>query len=335
MSVVLEITPVHEQHPGIHHGFDVGYAIQYGLEEAIMIFHFQCFIRANRNRNKHFHEGRFWTYDKMEDLKKHFPYWSVKQVQRIVKSLIDQGIIITGKFNTHWSNQTSWYAFNDQNKFLGKTTDYKADNESTKEMFAVKPKWENADSQTGKCQFPKRENVYKDTVPPSVPIEHKSLKVLPESAKSPHNVSPGAENISYVPGSGEQPPSVGLSAKASDVDLFSSQVKETGKQLIETLKQAKPDYVAPRNRTPIHTHLDFMIRLDKRTPQKILDVMRWALADDFWQSKMFKKNPAEYLRKQFDQLEMQMYAKPGKKIDRRTQDKDGNPVDAPWLKDRF
>jgi hypothetical protein len=108
-------------------------------------------------------------------------------------------------------------------------------------------------------------------------------------------------------------------AKASDEKKIPSSKKIAPETMTVTMdilhavSEAKPDYPPPRTLIPMMTQVDFMIRLDKRDPQKILDVFRWALSDDFWRAKMFKPNPPKYLREKFDQLEMQMMSKPASK----------------------
>jgi len=112
---------------------------------------------------------------------------------------------------------------------------------------------------------------------------------------------------------------------------FNSKVREVGNQIINSLLRAKPDYSHPKNLSPLLTEVDFLLRLDKRNPEKVIDVLNWALADSFWIDKMFKPNPAKYLREKFDQLEMKMNAKPfanPNQVDRRLRDKDGQVVDA-------
>ena len=91
---------------------------------------------------------------------------------------------------------------------------------------------------------------------------------------------------------------------------FSVQVQEFTQQMLDSLKRTKPDCRIPNNLVPMMTAVDFMLRLDKRDPIKLMDVFNWALADWFWNPKMFKPNPAEYLRKQFDQLDQAMNAPP-------------------------
>lgn len=114
-----------------------------------------------------------------------------------------------------------------------------------------------------------------------------------------------------------------LAAKAAEMEAshykknlkgeFSDQVKALTHRLIEYLKRTKTDYSPPNNLSPLMSHVDFMLRLDKRDPEKLCDVFQWALADSFWADKMFKPNPAKYLREKFDQLDMKMNAKPPEK----------------------
>ena len=145
----------------------------------------------------------------------------------------------------------------------------------------------------------------------------------------------------------DKEPAIAVSAKAAEEILnssskekpkkaklpedFTPKVQEVAKQMINCLRRSKPNYVPTRNLSSFLTHVDYLLRLDNREPQLIIDVFSWALADSFWADKMYKPNPAEYLRKQFDQLEMKMNAKPpanSNKVDRRVLNKDGTDEDA-------
>lgn len=118
---------------------------------------------------------------------------------------------------------------------------------------------------------------------------------------------------------------VAMSAKADDNDFISSldqkekktiddpTVLELANIMIDELKKVNPEYNPPKNLTPMLTHIDFLLRIDKRQFCQITDVFKWALADSFWSANMFKPNPAKYLREKFDQLFMKMIAKPPKK----------------------
>lgn len=99
--------------------FDTDIAALYGVDESIMIANLQFWIRKNEANGKHFHDGRFWTYNSLEAFTKLFPYWTARQVRRILKSLEEKGVIVTGNYNTSAYDRTTWYAFGDS--FLQKS----------------------------------------------------------------------------------------------------------------------------------------------------------------------------------------------------------------------
>lgn len=148
------------------------------------------------------------------------------------------------------------------------------------------------------------------------------------------------ENIQYnSPPIPPHSPEPSLPAKAGEKRKkfssdFSEEIKQLADAVIGAIVATKPDFAVPVNKTPLMTSLDLMIRIDKRDPQKILDVLRWALADKFWRDKMMKPDVAKYLREKFDQLDEKMKfipEKPTGKVDRRTKNMDGTPVDAPHI----
>lgn len=93
--------------------FDSDLAVRFGVDEAIMIANFQYWIRKNEVNGKHLHDGRYWTYNSVDAFTKLFPFWSGRQIRRILKSLIDKGVIVTGNYNTSAYDRTTWYAFGD------------------------------------------------------------------------------------------------------------------------------------------------------------------------------------------------------------------------------
>jgi len=63
----------------------------------------------------------------------------------------------------------------------------------------------------------------------------------------------------------------------------------------------------PSNRKPdINSwalHIDYMIRIDNRTPKQIADVIDWSQQDDFWQNNILS---TKSLRRNYDQMFMKM-----------------------------
>lgn len=118
-------------YPTTHHSFSVELAAKYGVEEAILIHHFQHWIKVNRRLKKNFHEEKYWMYQTQEELTAIFPYLTFDQIRVIIDRLVIgksrfsekksfEPILVKGNFNKKKFDKTSWYAFKDEEKFLGK-----------------------------------------------------------------------------------------------------------------------------------------------------------------------------------------------------------------------
>lgn len=106
-----------------NHSFNILYAKMYGIEEAILIHHFQHWIRVNRRLKRNFFEGRTWMYQTREEIAAHFPYFSPDKVRRVTDSLVKKGVLIKGNYNKRWQDKTLWYAFNDELIFVPEIPD--------------------------------------------------------------------------------------------------------------------------------------------------------------------------------------------------------------------
>lgn len=98
----------------MEHHFDVEVAKKYGLEEAIIIYHINYWISKNKANNKHFHDGRYWTYNSMKAFQELFPYLSYKQIRRTLEKLRANNVLITAKYNSLKYDNTLWYSFSDE-----------------------------------------------------------------------------------------------------------------------------------------------------------------------------------------------------------------------------
>jgi len=121
----------------LHHSFDIDLAAEYGVEEAILIHHFQHWISLNRKRKKNFHEGRTWSYQTIQEIADHFPYWTLDEVRNLIERLCGghcrfskskkkdfHPVLKKGNFNKRKMDKTSWYAFTDEEKFLNSKNVY-------------------------------------------------------------------------------------------------------------------------------------------------------------------------------------------------------------------
>ena len=114
------------------------------------------------------------------------------------------------------------------------------------------------------------------------------------------------------------------SSSSSSSKRYTSDSTEYGlsKLLYSKILLNNPEYKEPNFQTWAR-HIDLMIRIDKRTPEAIKNIIEWMQNDDFWYDKVLS---TDKLRKQFDQLTTQKARKTngtGKQYDR----KDKNWVD--------
>jgi hypothetical protein len=98
----------------VDYQFDVDHAKRFGLEEAVMLHNFIFWIRHNQANRKNQHDGRTWTYNTLEAFRELFPFWSVKQIRRILDSLLEQRVLVKGNHNARAYDRTSWYALADE-----------------------------------------------------------------------------------------------------------------------------------------------------------------------------------------------------------------------------
>ena len=112
--------------PSCFHSFDIKLAEKYGVNEAIIIHHFCHWIRINTKLDRNFHEGRYWTYQTIDEIAANFPYMTKDGVRNILEKLCDgksrfskkdglefEPVLIAGNFNKTNYDKTIWYAFSD------------------------------------------------------------------------------------------------------------------------------------------------------------------------------------------------------------------------------
>lgn len=102
----------------MHHSFSVAHAVEYGVNEAILIQNFYFWISHNRANARHFYDGRTWTYNSVRAFSDLFPYFTTKQVRGVLDRLIERSVLVSGNYNSDTRDRTLWYAFADEDRFL-------------------------------------------------------------------------------------------------------------------------------------------------------------------------------------------------------------------------
>jgi len=123
----------------LHHSFDVRLAAEHGLEEAILIHHFQYWITLNKNMNRNFREGRTWTYQTRKFIAASFPYLNERNVKYACKNLEKKGILICKNLNKSHMDKTLWYAFVDENKFISQHSNNVYERQNCPSMDKIVP----------------------------------------------------------------------------------------------------------------------------------------------------------------------------------------------------
>lgn len=100
------------------HNFNVNIANVYGVEEAILIHNIYFWILKNKANKKHFYDDNYWTYNSIEAFTELFPYWTKRQLERIIKNTIEKGALIKGNYNKLLYDRTSWYAITETVKCI-------------------------------------------------------------------------------------------------------------------------------------------------------------------------------------------------------------------------
>jgi hypothetical protein len=95
------------------HSFDPVDAEKYGILEAILLANIRWWTAKNEANNRHYHNGRYWTYNSAKAFAKLFPYASQQQIQRALKSLEAAKMIVVGNYNSNPYDHTKWYAIDD------------------------------------------------------------------------------------------------------------------------------------------------------------------------------------------------------------------------------
>lgn len=85
----------------------------YGVDEAVFIHNLYWWLAKNEANGRHYRDGRTWTYNSMRAFAELFPFWSRRQIERIIRNLKERGAIHIGNFNKEGFDRTQWYALDE------------------------------------------------------------------------------------------------------------------------------------------------------------------------------------------------------------------------------
>ena len=96
------------------HHFDTEVAKKYGMKEAVILENLYFWCSKNKANNHNFFDGNYWTYNSIKAFSEMFDYMTEKQIYAALKTLEDNGLIISGCYNTNKYDRTKWYALTEK-----------------------------------------------------------------------------------------------------------------------------------------------------------------------------------------------------------------------------
>lgn len=100
------------------HCFDTDIAEKYGLEASIILNNIYYWVQHNEANEQNFYDGHYWTFNSVKAFNEIFPYISERKIRNALKSLENEGILITGNYNKVAYDRTKWYAITEKGKCI-------------------------------------------------------------------------------------------------------------------------------------------------------------------------------------------------------------------------
>lgn len=94
----------------MHHSFDTEVAEKYGMPCAVIFQWMLYWVEYNRANGTNFHDGRYWVYCSNTGLQEYFPYIGMKQLRTALKRLMDEKMLVAGRYNAVAFDRTLWYS---------------------------------------------------------------------------------------------------------------------------------------------------------------------------------------------------------------------------------
>lgn len=200
----------------MEYSFNIQEAQKYGVEEAIMLKNFKFWIHHNKANNTHQFDGRTWTYNSSKAFSIIFPFWTEKQITRILDSLQKQNIIMTGNYNKMALDRTKWYAFVDENLMLAEMFPILPNGQMGKIEENSQKKPENNDLN----DFTKRGNAFAQTGGAIPDIKHTDIHSLSKADEISEKINGFLSNPMYQKVKSEKFPNLTDEQVKSELEIY-------------------------------------------------------------------------------------------------------------------
>lgn len=90
-------------------GFDIDIAMKVGVECAVLYKNISYWTEINKSNKNNYFDGRYWTYNSARAFSELFPFWTARKITRMLITLEESGLILSGEFNKKKYDRTRWY----------------------------------------------------------------------------------------------------------------------------------------------------------------------------------------------------------------------------------
>ncbi|CAH1193306.1 Replication initialization protein [Psychrobacter phage D'Alembert] len=117
------------------HHFDIEDAMKYGVEKAVVLSNIRFWLNNNKNKDLSSvkHDGHYWMYNTAKDMSNVLPYFTQSKIQRLLKQLEDDGVLIVGNYNKVKYDRTKWYTLSEftyDENFINHKSELNIENDS-------------------------------------------------------------------------------------------------------------------------------------------------------------------------------------------------------------
>ena len=92
------------------HSYDIDDAIAHGVTSAVLLYNIKHWVAKNRANQRHFHDGRHWTYNSVAAFCELFPEFTQDQIRRSLEKLVSAGVLLCGNYSDKKYDRTRWYS---------------------------------------------------------------------------------------------------------------------------------------------------------------------------------------------------------------------------------
>lgn len=88
--------------------------IDFDLDIAVFLDTLSYWVKKNAANQKHFYDGRYWSYNSYPAFTKMFPGWKIETIRRIIRNCVKNELIVIGNYNKRTYDNTNWYSLTDK-----------------------------------------------------------------------------------------------------------------------------------------------------------------------------------------------------------------------------